>query len=169
MIQAGYDSSRDLEYQPDFQPGSGTQKVRRVSKKFKPRGKILFKIGVIAFIYALLLVYLSVRSAVLGYEIVELQNDINLLETANNRLEYEIAQKTSLKRIEQIAETELGMHKSDNYIAIADATGENGQGQITAEAGISSEEEASADIQKGSDSLRKIYASLLLLAAKNHW
>ena len=58
------------------------------------------KLSVIVFAYALLLVYLCIKSATLGYEIVGLENEINKLNTENNRMEYAIAQNSSLNIIE---------------------------------------------------------------------
>lgn len=96
-------------------------RVRTVVKtKTNQHRKILVKIGMLLFAYAVLLVFLCAKSASLGYEIENLNKDISKLTTANHRLEYQIARCSSLSRIEKLAVTELGMQRADlkNSIAV---------------------------------------------------
>jgi len=162
MVQVGYDYSLDLNEQPVYQP----RKAEKISSKFNPRKKLLIKTGIALFAYALLMVFLSMQSAVLGYKVVELNNEINSLETTNKWMEYEIAEKTSLKRIEQVAMDELGMHKTNDYIVIA-GTGPQSE-TVSLKTNTSDKEEAAVDIKEGDEPLKKIYASLLILVQKNH-
>lgn len=66
-------------------------------------------------------VSLYIHSALLGYEIVSLKQEISNLETNNNRLEYKIAQLSSLERVQAVAETKLQMCRpeTNNMIALA--------------------------------------------------
>jgi hypothetical protein len=58
-------------------------------------------------------------SSSLGYKIERLEKEIQNLETSTYRMEYQIAQKTSLDRVSQIATTDLGMYKPDSSKSIA--------------------------------------------------
>lgn len=96
-------------------------RVRTVVKtKTNQHRKILVKCGLLLFAYAVLLVFLCAESASLGYDIDNLNKDINKLTTANHRLEYQIACYSSLSRIEKVAVNELGMQRADlnNSIAV---------------------------------------------------
>lgn len=95
-------------------------RVRTVVRvKTNQHRKILVKVGMLLFAYAVLLVFLCAKSASLGYEIENLNKDISKLTTANHRLEYQIARYSSLSRIEKIAVAELGMQRADLKHSIA--------------------------------------------------
>ena len=51
---------------------------------------------------------LCVKSALMGYEIVELKREIARLESENSRLEYTIAELSSLERVQAEAEKSWG-------------------------------------------------------------
>jgi len=95
-------------------------RIRTVVRvKTNQHRKILVKVGMLLFAYAVLLVFLCAKSASLGYEIENLNKDISKLTTANHRLEYQIARYSSLSRIEKIAVAELGMQRADLKHSIA--------------------------------------------------
>jgi len=71
------------------------------------------------FSFALLLVFLCNMSSTLGYQIEQLNLDIQSLQTANNRLDFQIAERSSLDRVERVAVTDLGMYKPDTKTSIA--------------------------------------------------
>ena len=81
---------------------------------------LFFKIAALLFLYAAFLVYLCIVSSSLGYQLVELENEVAHMENANARIEYEIAQCSSLERIEAHA-IALGMHKPEESIYMAAA------------------------------------------------
>lgn len=95
------------------------RQVTRTTTKVNHHRKLMVKSGVGVFLYAVLLVFLCAKSASLGYEIEGLNKDINKLETENNRLEYQISQKSSLSRVEKLAASTLGMEKLDLNNSIA--------------------------------------------------
>lgn len=105
----------------ETQPQTRTRMVRRTYSSYNAKRAFVIKTGIILFAYALLLVYLCIKSATLGYQIVDLQKQINTLETDNKRIEYQIANATSLERVEEYAVKELGMCKpeADSMLQIA--------------------------------------------------
>jgi cell division protein FtsL len=92
---------------------------KKTTTKVNHKRKIYIKSGIILFGYALILVFLCTSSSSLGYKIGKLEKEIKNLETSNSRIEYEIAQKTSLDRVAQVAVADLGMHKPDANKSIA--------------------------------------------------
>ena len=76
---------------------------------------------VFIFVFSIIGVGLYVHSALLGYEIVALKKEITTLENENNRIEYTIAELSSLERIEMEAQERLGMFKPQpkNMVALA--------------------------------------------------
>jgi len=119
MQQVAYDYSNS--WQEKAESSVVEPRVRTVVKtRTNQHRKIVVKCGLLLFGYAILLVFLCAKSASLGYEIENLNKDINKLTTANHRLEYQIASFSSLSRIEKIAVTELGMQRADlnNSIAV---------------------------------------------------
>ena len=122
--------------------------------------------SIIAFAYALLLVYLCIKSATLGYEIVSLENEIQRMETSNKRMEYAIAQKTSLDVIEKRASEELGMLSPGSEMSYA----------VAATILMEKEDIADTTLPKAAANnnindekpLEKLYASLILLTEKNN-
>ena len=119
MLQAGSSCAREWAM-PNFpEQISNTTTVRRKVNKTNLKRKLCFRIAAIVFGYAFLLVFLCIKSATLGYQIEKLQGDIQDLSTNNQRIEYQIAEQSSLSRVEKIAETELGMIKPDDKSTIA--------------------------------------------------
>lgn len=161
MVQAGYNHARDLALQPVSEPAKRVRHIRRTYRKVNRRKEWLIKLGVCFFLYACFAVYLSIKGAVLGYQIVQLENDINKLEAAGNRMEYEVAQKSSLEKIEQLAVTELGMHRPEEHMTIAGTAIED------IEPNTDNQPE-SAEAQKAEKPLGKLYASLVHLAVRNN-
>lgn len=157
MVQAGYDYSRHWEEPPTkLQPQ--VKRVKKTYKKVNCKRKILVKFGIFAFIYALILVYLCIKGATLGYQIVALEKELYNYEAANARLQYAIQETCSLEKVEQIAVNELGMYKPDKHLLVAYSEPivtiqENNNNNV-----ISETEEKP---------LYKLYTSLLLLAEKN--
>jgi len=119
MLQA--ESSLAREWKAPAIPDRPVQSniTRSNVYKINNKRKFYFKTAVILFGYALLLVFLCIKSATLGYQIENLQNEISDLETANNRIEYQIAEKSALSRVEQIAATQLGMVRPNEKSVLA--------------------------------------------------
>jgi len=121
MVQAGQSYARKWEeeaYIPST-PGVNYQtEVRHSYPKLNIGRSLVVKTSLFLFAYALLVVYLCIKSSTLGYQIVNLENDIASLESANHSLECSIAQQTSLRRVEIIAARDLGMHRSVGTAAI---------------------------------------------------
>lgn len=161
MVQAAYDYTKN--YAPDSYQQPVKKVIRKTSKKSNPGKKIIISLCASLFIYALVAVYFCISSATLGYEIVHLENEVSRLETANQRIEYQIAQESSLGRIEQIAITELGMCLPEKHFSVAAAPT-----AVQNSASVETSEEKTNDIKVGNKSLEKIYASLMLLAERNN-
>lgn len=97
----------------------------RTKPKLKPR---FFKFLYVATVFSLFcgglyFCSLAMGVATKGYEITKLKNEINALETANERLRLEIAELDSLERIEMLALNELGMIPpgADDYVLLPGA------------------------------------------------
>jgi len=121
MLQAESTCARDWRVPnlPETPPvGTIARKTVCVYKTNNKR-KIYIKSAFMVFGYSLLLVFLCIKSATLGYQIENLEQDIQGLETANHRLEFQIAEKSSLDRVERIAVTQLGMTKPDAKSSLA--------------------------------------------------
>lgn len=161
MVQAGYDYASQWDVEPIQETGSGRQVKKVVAKRVSSRKKLLGKVGLCLFLYALLLVGLCIHSAVLGYQIVQLENDIHELDKTNGHLESQIAELNSLSRVQQIAETELKMYKPENSIAIAAFT------PVQASAGYTIADQNKVNEEQSSPArpLEKLAANLLQLAA----
>lgn len=158
MIQAGLDYSNNWDAESLYRPVPQVRKVRRTYRKTNPKGKVFVKTAVALFAYALILVYLCIKGAALGYQIVELENEIQQMETANNRIEYSIAEKCSLGYIETAAH-ELGMQKASQGIAVAVVP--------EIEPVIISDNDTGLSGQVGQNPLSKLYNNLLMLAHNN--
>ena len=119
MLQAESSCARDWNSSnlPEVVPS--VRRVKKTTKKVNYKRKIYIKSGISIFGYALILVFLCMSSSSLGYKIDKLEKDIQTLETANNRMDYQIAQKTSLDRVAQVAAADLGMYKPDSNKSIA--------------------------------------------------
>lgn len=81
--------------------------------KLRPRFYKFVTVGIVGCLFCsgLFLSSLAAGVTTRGYEINSLKNEINNLETANERLRLEIAQMDSLERVEAFALAELGMKK----------------------------------------------------------
>ena len=160
MQQAASRYSNDWKQEIQEQPELSLRQVTRTTRKVNQHRKIMIKCGFGMFAYAVLLVFLCSKSAVLGYDIESLNKEINAFETANHRLEYQIAKGSSLSRVEQLASSKLGMQKAEmnNSLAV----------EIKPEpikvASKSVKSESSSISQKP---LYKIYNSLSHLAQNN--
>lgn len=161
MIPAKYDYARPWEQADGFTPAA---RSRKQAKKVNPIGKILrrlfFKVGLVFFAYGIVLVYLTFQSASLGYQIVALEKDIERLQISSARLDYEIAQLSSLDSIETRAQQELGMKKPDMKMAMTIPAS-------TLQA-VKAEETQPADVKEEGPGkpLEKVYTALLFLADK---
>ena len=119
MLQAESSCARDWNSSNLSETVASVRRIKKTTKKVNYKRKIYIKSGIVVFGYALILVYLCMSSSSLGYKIEKLEKDIQNLETANNRMEYQIAQKSSLDRVAQVAVTDLGMYKPDATKSIA--------------------------------------------------
>jgi cell division protein FtsL len=158
MVQTGYQYANNWEAPA---PHQELPRVKRVKKTYRKvsKGKLLVKLGMAAFVYGLVLVFLCLKASTLGYQIVQLESDIHHLESSNQRLQYEIEKQVSLDYVEQYAVTKLGMYKPEQNIKVAknDASGST--------AAVSAPVTVSAN---GDKTLHKIYASLVQLAEHSH-
>lgn len=163
MVQAGYDYSRHWE-----EPVVNRQpQVRRVKKTYKVvnfKRKMLVKFVIFAFVYALILVYLCIKSATLGYQIVALEKELENYEAANARLQYAIQEACSLEKVEQIAMNELGMYKPDKHLVIAYSAP---MVAIQDNEENDNQEINNVALESQDKPLYKLYTNLLLLAEKN--
>lgn len=159
MVQAGYNYASQWEVEPIPETRNSQQVKKVVTKRVSSRKKLLGKVGVGLFLYALLLVGMCIHSAVLGYQIVQLQNDIHELDKSNTHLESQIAELNSLPRVQQIAETELKMYKADSSIAVAAFT------PVQANAGYTVAKQQDEEKAGPTRPLEKLAANLLQLAA----
>lgn len=134
------------------------RRVRKLKKTNHSR-KVLVKTGVVLFAYALLLVFLCCKSAILSYQIAGLEKDIHQLETSQHRLEYQISQESSLARIETVAIKELGMSKPDLQAFIpVEYTPNEANAQLAAKS-----DPGSAGPKQGT-ALHRVYNNLVRLA-----
>lgn len=159
MIQAGLDYSRNWDAESLYRPVPQVQKVRRTYRKSNPKGKMVVKIGAAVFLYALVLVFLCIKGSTLGYQIVQLEKDIHQLETANHRMDYTIAARSSLDHIE-IAAAQLGLQKPEQGIAVAVAPSAE---PVTVEQNAGQ----NANTHVGEGLLNKLYNNLVVLAQNN--
>ncbi len=114
----------ELKKQPRFTepevvlPRPVKRKRRNSARKAKAR--LILNLAVYAIAFAVLGVTLCVKSALMGYEIVELKQEISRLESENSRLEYTIAELSSLDRVQAEAEKRLGMFRPqpENMVAL---------------------------------------------------
>lgn len=119
MLQAESSCARDWRAYDLQDTVTSERIVTKTVNKVNHKRKLLIKTAVSVFGFALLLVFLCIKSATLGYQIEKLELDIQGLETANNRLEFQIAEKSSLERVAQVAVADLGMYKPDTKTSIA--------------------------------------------------
>lgn len=164
MLQAGYNYAKVLDAESILEANIRVRKVKRTLKTVNCRRGLLVKCTVLIFAFALLVVYLCIKTSTLGYQIVSLEKDINNLETANQRMAYEIAEKSSLQRIEQIATSKLGMNKPEMDGAFTVMVPPKDVQQVK----LAREEQSKTTDLPGQKSLQKIYASLTRLAARTN-
>ncbi len=119
MLQAESSCARDWRTSDLPQPITRGRIVRKTVHKVNNKRKLYIKTALLFFSFALLLVFLCNMSSTLGYQIEQLNVDIQSLQTANNRLDFQIAEKSSLDRVERVAVTDLGMYKPDSKKSIA--------------------------------------------------
>ena len=121
MIQSEYNYNYERYWEQQVGPVQVTRSRKKV-KKTNPKARVLrrliVKTGMLLFIYGIIMVYLGFQGSSLGYQIVDLEKDIERLQISNARLDYEIAQLSSLDSIEQRARQELGMEKPDMTVAL---------------------------------------------------
>lgn len=161
MLQAQSSAARDWSFRP--LPVQEPKKVRatRTVYKVNHKRKLYIKSAFIVFVYALILVALCIKSATLGYEIEKLEQDVQSVTTSNQRLEYQIAQESSLAHVEQVATIQLGMYKPDNLTAIAVKAKEE-------PVSLAKNETSSNDnLSVSQRLLNNLYASLSRLASNN--
>jgi cell division protein FtsL len=119
MLQAESNYARDWKAYDLPDPITRGRIVRKTVHKVNHQRNFLIKTGFLVFSFALLLVFLCNVSSTLGYQIEQLNLDIQNLQTANDRLDFQIAQKSSLDNVERVAVTNLGMYKPDDKTSIA--------------------------------------------------
>ncbi len=157
MVQAQYDWSKHWE-QAVEEP-TPLRKVKKTYKKVNYGRKLIINLTGFTFVYALILVFLCIKGATLGYQIVELEKEIKFYESQNAGLQYSIQENCSLDKVEFIAINQLDMHKPEQQLAIAFSTP-----MVTTKAegdlGINNDELAQLEKKP----LYKIYTNLLLLA-----
>lgn len=159
MVQAGYQYANNWEAPA---PEQELPRVKRVKKTYRKvsKGKVLAKLGLAAFVYGLVLVFLCLKASTLGYQIVQLETDIRHLESSNQRLQYEIEKQVSLDYVEKYAITNLGMYRPEQNIKVASAaTGASDAARVSTPATVSDNQDKT---------LHKIYASLVQLAEHSH-
>ncbi|NLB19149.1 MAG: hypothetical protein GX825_10600 [Syntrophomonadaceae bacterium] len=112
----------ELKDQPGFlDPNLKNARPPKKNKRNKPdHSGLLANLLVFVFAFCIVGVSLYIHSALLGYEMVALQNEISSIENENTRLEYAIAQAASLNRVEVEAQERLGMFKpqTENMVAM---------------------------------------------------
>lgn len=160
MVQAGY---KYADSRAVGLPQQDKKRVRRVRTTYRqvPIGKLLYKVGTAAFLYGLILVFLCIKASTLDYQIVQLETNINQIESSNQRLQYEIEKKSRLDYVENYALTQLGMNKASEHIKIA---------SVAATPAVDPAAVAGTPVsvsEKEVPTLHKIYASLVQLAGLN--
>ncbi|SHG94653.1 hypothetical protein SAMN02745221_01328 [Thermosyntropha lipolytica DSM 11003] len=166
MIQAGY----KYEYYSDYATNTEEAYYQKPCYSSKANSlkaqkkKTLCKIIGIFFMYAVVLVYLCVKSAVLGYQIVELEKEIHNIENENLRIQYLTENSCSLEMVEKIASKELGMIKPDARMTVAALPVEV---QVKAPERIALSEQNDGKGEKEEKPLYKLYSNLVFLADKS--
>ncbi|NLO20536.1 MAG: hypothetical protein GX119_00845 [Syntrophomonadaceae bacterium] len=165
MIQAGYNYVPTWDNEDVMEPRTERIVKKVVRKKANKRRKLLGRLGMGMFLYGLLLVFLCIKSASLGYQIVQLEKDISGLQTANDRIEYRIAQMTALPQIEAVAQNELNMYKPDKSIKIVVSNSAYSSSQGSSH--VATVDESLTPQDNEGSSLEKLYLSLMQLADNN--
>ncbi|ABI68139.1 hypothetical protein [Syntrophomonas wolfei] len=166
MLQAGQSLAKVLDtpgaIQPELQSRQ-SRKIRRTYKKIDCKKTWLLKGGLFFFAWAILIVFLCITVSTMGYQIVGLEKDIERLQASNQRIEYEIAQKSSLDRIELLATKDLGMVKAEEDLNFAVVIPSERRGETAVKQ--DSVNVANRDQEKA---LKKIYDNLIRLAARSN-
>jgi cell division protein FtsL len=165
MVQASQARKAEFDHSYGYSAGQApaVKKVRKVYKKSAPGKRTLIKVGIAAFAYAIILVYLCVTVSNMGYKMVNLEKDIAKLQDANHMLEFKIAEQVSLDRVEMVATKQLGMCKLDSSRAIAVTAGQPAKIQ-TADQKVAGDKGDNKNV--AARSLQKLYSNLMLLAEK---
>lgn len=161
MIAAKRDVyASEFEYDlPDY--GRGEQEYLQVienngvnKKAALRKDKLVLVVGILCmFSLALLYTFMAAQITMGGYTINSLKADIETIENQNHRLTLEIEEKSSLKRIETLARTELGMiapnGKNVYYVAMDTASPviDGGQPQQASQTNQAVADEDSVDAQ----------------------
>lgn len=166
MVQASH--ARKVEFDNNYGYSTGqpqsAEKIRRVYKKSNPGKRTLIKVGMAAFAYAIISVYLCVTVSTMGYQMVHLEKDVEKLQDANHMLEFKIAEQVSLDRVEMMATKQLGMCKLDSSRAIAVTACKPEPVQVANQNPVGDRLADKTNI--GEWSLQKLYSNLMLLAEK---
>ncbi len=165
MIQAGYKYLPAWEEEAVIEPRAKRIVKKVTKKKANKRRKLLGKLSIGLFVYGLLLVFLSIKSASLGYQILQIEKDIGGLQAANDRIEYQIAQMNSLPRIEAVAQNELNMYKPESTIEVAVFDRSYSSSQNSNQ--VATVDESLTPTHNEGGSLEKLYLSLMQLADNN--
>lgn len=167
MVQASHARQVEFQYSHAHDQTQPVRKIKKVYKKTNSRKTTLLKIGLAAFVYAILVVYLCIKVSTMGYEIVRLEKDIDKLHTANYMLEFKIAEQISLDKVEMIATTQLGMCKPDTNKCITVAARKPEPVNLVNKT-TASNVKSDNNTKIGEKTLHKLYSNLMLLAEKNN-
>ncbi|MGE5422854.1 MAG: cell division protein FtsL [Ignavibacteriales bacterium] len=114
MIQTGEKFASYL----DFDEGSSCLPVgSHRTPVSKP--KIFTRLALFILILCIGFTFLHIQKSLMGYKIVELKKDIATLETDNKKLELQVAELSSLDRVQKVAEKRIGMYRPDENCMIA--------------------------------------------------
>jgi cell division protein FtsL len=159
MLQAQSQCAAEWKNPVVHETVRSVRRVKRTTRKENQIRKSIVKAGLILFAYSLLLVYLCIKGASLGYQINSLEKQVKQLEDSNRSIEYQIAKKSSLEAVEQVAVNNLGMYKPDINTAMAVVIDEKPLRVASQPVNTSSKEKQSA--------LSIIYENLQRLARNN--
>lgn len=91
-----------------------------VRKRQRPvRSNTIARLSFFILIFCVAFTYLNIQASLMGYKIVELKKDIANLDTDNKKLDLQIAELSSLDRVQQVAEKNMGMYRPDTNCMIA--------------------------------------------------
>jgi cell division protein FtsL len=164
MLQATQAHQVEFQYSYKQHQKQPVRTIKSVYKKTNFHKRILLKTGLALFIYAILVVYLCIKVSTMGYEIVRLEKDIDKLQAANHMLEFKIAEKVSLDRVEMLATKQLGMCKPDISRSIAVAAQKPESVNLASQTIASDIDNSKTRI--GEKTLHKLYSNLMILAEK---
>ncbi len=87
--------------------------IRRVSQEHKAR-KALIRLILIFALLAGLMTYYTVQVITIGYQITQMENDLDNMQQSLKEMQEEVANLNSLENIEYIAMEKLGMFYPEN-------------------------------------------------------